>query len=504
MIMNKIYEKLFVLDIANNHFGDLNHTLKIIKEFKKVIKKNHLNATIKFQFRDLDTFIQKDFQQSDNKYVRRFLDTRFSEEDFRKIFNLIKKNKIKTSCTPFDEKSVDLIEKMKFDFLKIASVSSQDFSLLERVSKNKIPKIVSTGGLNLTQIDKIYSFLSKKKQVFGLMHCISIYPSKNKDLQISFIKELKERYPDIPIGWSTHELPNEFMPSVLALGCGATMFERHIGINSKKYKLNNYSSTPEIFHNYISNFKEALEILGNKQKLISNIEKETLSQLQRGVYSKTSIKKNEKLILNKNVYLAFPKQKNQLSADEFKNDKSISNYNINKNAIVKRKSVFLHEEYLKEIRIRSLVHKVKAMLNKNKIFVSKKLNMEISHHEGIENFEKVGCFLLNIINKEYAKKILVMLPGQKHPAHKHYKKKESFIVLFGDLVLLDKNIKYILKVGDIVHLSKQGTHSFRAGKKGCIFEEISTTSFSEDSYYKDKKISKLPRDTRKTYINRWI
>ena len=38
--------------------------------------------------------------------------------------------------------------------------------------------------------------------------------------------------------------------------------------------------------------------------------------------------------------------------------------------------------------------------------------MEISHHEGIENFEKVGCFLLNIINKEYAKKILVMLPDK--------------------------------------------------------------------------------------------
>ena len=130
--------------------------------------------------------------------------------------------------------------------------------------------------------------------------------------------------------------------------------------------------------------------------------------------------------------------------------------------------------------------------------------MEISHHEGIENFEKVGCFLLNIINKEYAKKILVMLPGQRHPAHKHYKKKESFIILFGTLKLIDKSKKYNLKVGDIVHLSKQGTHSFRAGKEGCIFEEISTTSFSNDSFYKDKKISKLSRDTRKTYINRWI
>ena len=49
--MNKLFEKLFILDIANNHFGDLRHTLKIINEFKHVIKKNNLNATIKFQFR---------------------------------------------------------------------------------------------------------------------------------------------------------------------------------------------------------------------------------------------------------------------------------------------------------------------------------------------------------------------------------------------------------------------------------------------------------------------
>ena len=502
--MNKLFEKLFILDIANNHFGDLRHTLKIINEFKHVIKKNNLNATIKFQFRDLDTFIHKDYVKSDHKYVRRFLDTRFSKEDFQKIFNLIKKSKIKTSCTPFDEKSVDLIERMKFDFLKIASVSSQDFSLLERASKNKIPKIISTGGLNLTEIDKIYSFFKKRNQIFGLMHCISIYPSENKDLQISFIKELKERYPEVPIGWSTHELPQEFMPSVLALGCGAQMFERHIGINSKKYKLNNYSSTPKIFNDYVLNFKNALKIMGDEQKIISTKEKDTLRQLQRGVYSKKNINKNDKLILNKNVYLAFPLQKNQLSAEEFKNGETICRQNYNQNSVIKKKTVFLRKDYLSEIRIRSLVHKAKALLNKNKIFVTKKLDMEISHHEGIENFEKVGCFLLNIINKEYAQKILVMLPGQRHPAHKHYKKKESFIILFGTLELIDKSKKYNLKVGDIVHLSKQGTHSFRAGKQGCIFEEISTTSFSNDSFYKDKTISKLSRDTRKTYINRWI
>ena len=66
---------------------------------------------------------------------------------------------------------------MRFDIIKIASVSSIDFNLLERVSKNKIPKIISTGGKSIEDIDKIVSFF-KKKQI-ALMHCIALYPSKN-------------------------------------------------------------------------------------------------------------------------------------------------------------------------------------------------------------------------------------------------------------------------------------------------------------------------------------
>ena len=97
-----LFKNLFILDLANNHFGDLIHTKKIISSFAKIIKLNNINATIKFQFRDLDSYIHPKFINSDDKYVRRFLDTRFSEENFKKIFTILKNNNIKTSCTPFD------------------------------------------------------------------------------------------------------------------------------------------------------------------------------------------------------------------------------------------------------------------------------------------------------------------------------------------------------------------------------------------------------------------
>ena len=122
---------------------------------------------------------------------------------------------------------------MNLDIIKIASVSALDFNLHERVIKNKIPKIISTGGVKIEDIDKIVSFYKKMNQKFAIMHCVSLYPSQNDQLQIGIIKDLIERYNDVPIGWSTHEDPEDFKPSVLALAKGAQIFEKHIGIYSK-------------------------------------------------------------------------------------------------------------------------------------------------------------------------------------------------------------------------------------------------------------------------------
>ena len=502
MYNSNIYKDLIVLDIANNHFGSISHAKKIIDQFSKIIKKYKINSTFKFQFRDLDTFIHKDFKNSDEKYIKRFLSTRLSLKEFSLINNYIKKKGIRSACTPFDEKSIDSIEKLKFDYLKIASVSALDFSLHERAIKNKIPKIISTGGLDLSDIDKIVSFYVKKNQIFALMHCIAIYPSKNSDLQISFIKNLKKRYRGVPIGWSTHEDPNELNPATLAYACGAKIFEKHIGINSLKYKLNNYSITPSNFEKWYKNFISAKEILGTYEKKIHKEETLTLSKLQRGVYAKKELKKGA--MLNKdNIYYAFPLQKNQLAANEFKIKSSLKT-NVKKDSPIKSSSIKYDKQSHEKNLIYSYLHKLKAMLNYNSISLGQKLDLEISHHKGIENFEKVGCFLFNIINEEYAKKLLVMLPNQSHPVHHHKLKKETFLIISGSINLNYNGKKFILVSGDVFHIERNSWHKFKAGKEGCIFEEISTTSFKSDSYYKSTKIKSLGRDMRKTYINNWF
>ena len=58
------FKDLFVLDMANNHQGDVEHGLNIVRSFSKIVKENKARAAMKFQFRQLDTFIHPDHQEN--------------------------------------------------------------------------------------------------------------------------------------------------------------------------------------------------------------------------------------------------------------------------------------------------------------------------------------------------------------------------------------------------------------------------------------------------------
>ena len=83
------------------------------------------------------------------------------------------------------------------------------------------------------------------------------------------------------------------------------------------------------------------------------------------------------------------------------------------------------------------VHKVKAMLNHARIDLGNEFNVEYSHHYGVKKFSETGCVLIECINREYCKKILIQIPGQSHPFHFHKRKEETFQVLWG---VMDINI----------------------------------------------------------------
>ena len=143
--------------MANNHQGSVEHAKKIIDDFADLAQRKNLNAGVKLQFRNLDTFIHSDYKNSDLKYVKRFNDTRLSKEEFKEIIDYIHFKGLTSISTPFDNESLPLFDELGVEVLKIASCSSDDWPLLEKVANINRKIIISTGGATIKHLNKVYS-----------------------------------------------------------------------------------------------------------------------------------------------------------------------------------------------------------------------------------------------------------------------------------------------------------------------------------------------------------
>jgi N-acetylneuraminate synthase len=114
----------------------------------------------------------------------------------------------------------------------------------------------------------------------------------------------------------------------------------------------------------------------------------------------------------------------------------------------------------------------------------------------------VGAVLVTLVNRDYCKKLIIMLPGQKHPNHLHKQKEETFQLLWGDLIVKMDGETVSLKPGDKL-LVKQGKQHGFTSKTGAIFEEVSTRSCRNDSFYENPHIADLDPMQRKTAVEKW-
>ncbi len=83
MAINRdIFDELFVLELANNHWGSLERGRRIVTDFSRVVRYNNVRAAIKLQFRDVDNFIHPGARQrTDIRYIKKTMDTKLSRED---------------------------------------------------------------------------------------------------------------------------------------------------------------------------------------------------------------------------------------------------------------------------------------------------------------------------------------------------------------------------------------------------------------------------------------
>ena len=319
MIIRNPFDELFVLELANNHWGRLDRGLKIIADFSKVVRFNNVRAAIKLQFRDVDNFVHRDWRErTDIRYIKKTLATQLSDQDYGVLLCAIKDNGCIPMVTPFDERSVELCHLFDVPIIKLASSDINDWFLIEKIAMLKKPVIASTGGSSLKDVDDLVTFFANRNIPLALNHCVSIYPAEHRDLEMNQIDFLKNRYPENTIGFSTHEYRDWKASILIAYAKGARTFERHIDIEEGGVPVSPYCSLPHQADEWFRAFHLAQEMCGGpgtSKRLCPEPESKYLDGLVRGVYAKRDLPKGHRLT-DEDLYLAIPLQSGQLSCRE--------------------------------------------------------------------------------------------------------------------------------------------------------------------------------------------
>ncbi|MGC2621115.1 MAG: N-acetylneuraminate synthase family protein, partial [Acidobacteriaceae bacterium] len=420
---------LFIYEMANNHMGDVAHGIRIVEELRAASQGFPFAFCVKLQYRDIDTCIHPDWQgRYDLKYVKRFSETRLSWDQYRAIKDAIVDAGFLAMCTPWDEISVDKIAEHGYDFMKVPSCYMTDWPLLEQIAKYNLPIVASTAGEPLEEIDRVVSFFRHRDKSLTIMHCVGEYPAPDDHLHLGQIALLRQRYPDIPIGYSTHERPNNFEAVKIAMALGAVMFEKHVGVPTEKYALNAYSASPAQVRQWLQAAADAQMMMGDPEHRYPAPpgEQSALADLARGAFVRLQVAAGQ-TIRPSNVFYAMPNVTGQLVAQDFsKYAEFVAEREIPANGAILRDHV--RSRNTREA-VHKIVHDVKTLLRKSRVLVPGQCELEISHHYGLDKFREFGLTAITVINREYCKRLMVVLPGQKHPEQWHEAKDETYHVL---------------------------------------------------------------------------
>ena len=221
--------RVFVIaEIGNNHQGDV----RLAKQLVDVSIEAGADC-VKFQLRDRAALYRSranglSTEDLGAEYIQDLLTkVELTLEQHREVRDYCRQRGITYMCTPWDEPSVDALATMDVPALKIASADLCNPYLIEKAASLGVPIVLSTGMSYEHEIQRAIDHLRKLGVPFALLHCNSTYPAPESDIQLPYLKRLKELHP--VIGYSGHERGTAV--TIAAVALGACIVERHITLD---------------------------------------------------------------------------------------------------------------------------------------------------------------------------------------------------------------------------------------------------------------------------------
>lgn len=189
----------------------------------------------------------------------------FSREQYKEIVDYCNQKQITWLASCWDVEAVDFIAQFNPVMYKIASASITDEELLIKHKQTGLPVMISTGMSTMEEIERAVEILGKENLMIA--HSTSAYPCKNEELNLLAIQTLKNKYRDVPIGYSGHEVG--LAPTWAAVALGATFIERHITLDRSMWGTDQAASVEVIgFMRLVSNIRDIEKAFGDGVKKV--------------------------------------------------------------------------------------------------------------------------------------------------------------------------------------------------------------------------------------------
>ena len=227
-------EKPFIIaEMSGNHNQSLSRALEIVRAAAKAgadaIKlQTYTPETMTIDINEREFIVDLELWKGASLfdlYGEAYTPWEWHEE----IFKLARELGIIPLSTPFDNTAVELLEELDSDCYKIASFENTDLPLIRRVASTGKPMIISTGMMNLNELDEtVRTAREAGCDDLILLKCTSTYPSTPENTNILTIPHMREML-DCQIGLSDHSMGVGV--SVASIALGATVIEKHFTLS---------------------------------------------------------------------------------------------------------------------------------------------------------------------------------------------------------------------------------------------------------------------------------
>lgn len=286
-----------IAEVGQNHQGDLDKAREYVRIFA-----NEGADAIKFQTRNNKYLFSESAYNASYASENAFADTYGLHREKLELkpewLSILKEDceqhNVKFMSTPFDEPSLDLLESIDVDILKIASFDLGNIPFISRIASLNKPIVISVGGGKINQIISSVNSIHEKHNNLAILHCVSEYPCEFNRLGLDNIKYLQNQFPNCTIGSSDHF--NGTLSGPIAYLMGARVFEKHVTLN-RAWKGTDHSFALERdgFRKFVRDIKRVRHMLPPKSD--DDLGNEPVfKKLGKSIVAYRDIKKGQKIL----------------------------------------------------------------------------------------------------------------------------------------------------------------------------------------------------------------